>query len=665
MRPMSFSLSLPLAAGFAIALSSAALAEPAVSSTPIRAGRMTDLKVDREPLHAAPGPRAASSWASDGTPRGSGFGGAFVTMRDELENFPLETSFGAAGVSAPPTSFTGPEGFEWPLNNLRGQGDGSVGSGWVRMVDLSSTPVSGPNDVVNASKALRIKTIVAQDPGGFFTGANLRFGGLDTGIPTLALEPLPGANARVSAEHWISSIDTLYSFEAVAVFTGFLTARLMWGGTCVDNAPGDCWDLGLPPGPLLYLVSLGYDISSIGPIFLPATYCEDTRGNPIPGCVPPPGLAIGDYVPPPIGQWSRFVYESTSDGRSIFLLDLLDGSGEVTIYSNSIITSPYLDRVGWNASFEAQDEFMLVDNIEASGPIYQPPIAPPLTCPYLDDMEWLDRVPLLNQSPRWEAAMTSQASVISDGARGQVVSQINNVTSDNKYRREMSTELLASSVTMSNDLVATVEVRTTGSTVRGFGLFGSDGLAARVYFGREGRGEAENPFYEPSVYVQINAGYEPVDDLDGNPDDNIPVIGVDVADTDYDWGTGVYRTLELRLSANGALRVSIDGQRIYTGVGAFANAIDRFAFESENNSFGSGSSLRINDVTLTCDASSCAADFDLDDAVTFADLNAVLSNFGASGLPSGTINPGDANSDGVVDFSDLNAVLSSFGAICD
>jgi hypothetical protein len=46
-----------------------------------------------------------------------------------------------------------------------------------------------------------------------------------------------------------------------------------------------------------------------------------------------------------------------------------------------------------------------------------------------------------------------------------------------------------------------------------------------------------------------------------------------------------------------------------------------------------------------------------DGAVDFADLNAVLSDFG--GVGAGQF--GDVNADGVVDFSDLNEVLSNFG----
>lgn len=58
----------------------------------------------------------------------------------------------------------------------------------------------------------------------------------------------------------------------------------------------------------------------------------------------------------------------------------------------------------------------------------------------------------------------------------------------------------------------------------------------------------------------------------------------------------------------------------------------------------------------------CLGDVTDDRLVNFADLNVVLSNFGAAG-PAGFV-PGDADFDGVVDFRDLNLVLSFFGESC-
>jgi hypothetical protein len=57
----------------------------------------------------------------------------------------------------------------------------------------------------------------------------------------------------------------------------------------------------------------------------------------------------------------------------------------------------------------------------------------------------------------------------------------------------------------------------------------------------------------------------------------------------------------------------------------------------------------------------CVGDVDFDRVVNFADLNAVLSNFGAQDITL----PADLNASGVVDFADLNLVLSAFGQACD
>jgi hypothetical protein len=64
--------------------------------------------------------------------------------------------------------------------------------------------------------------------------------------------------------------------------------------------------------------------------------------------------------------------------------------------------------------------------------------------------------------------------------------------------------------------------------------------------------------------------------------------------------------------------------------------------------------------TLACAAAPCPGDTNGDNIVNFADLNAVLSSFGQTGLGL----PADLNGDGVVNFTDLNAVLSAFGASC-
>ncbi len=64
-------------------------------------------------------------------------------------------------------------------------------------------------------------------------------------------------------------------------------------------------------------------------------------------------------------------------------------------------------------------------------------------------------------------------------------------------------------------------------------------------------------------------------------------------------------------------------------------------------------------VTVSAGAT-CPGDTNGDNAVNFADLNTVLSQFGQTGAGLS----GDVNDDGVVNFADLNIVLSNFGSVC-
>ncbi|TVQ63899.1 MAG: hypothetical protein EA379_03160 [Phycisphaerales bacterium] len=60
-------------------------------------------------------------------------------------------------------------------------------------------------------------------------------------------------------------------------------------------------------------------------------------------------------------------------------------------------------------------------------------------------------------------------------------------------------------------------------------------------------------------------------------------------------------------------------------------------------------------------AKPCPGDTNGDNVVDFADLSAVLSDFGQTGVGI----PGDVNGDGEVDFADLSIVLGAFGTVCD
>ena len=60
----------------------------------------------------------------------------------------------------------------------------------------------------------------------------------------------------------------------------------------------------------------------------------------------------------------------------------------------------------------------------------------------------------------------------------------------------------------------------------------------------------------------------------------------------------------------------------------------------------------------------CPGDTNADNLINFADLSAVLSQFGQTTLPGAALLSGDVNGDGAVNFGDLSIVLSVFGTGC-
>ncbi len=536
-----------------------------------------------------------------------------VMIETDYTLAPADTSLGGTGVNFLPSSTSGmlPAGIAW---NLRGQ----TSVNFVRVIDpvanpATPAPPTGPNGVANNTKMVRHRVGTAQAANGFFTGHNNRvlanINNAPADLTTFPVAPTADNPASISMEIYNTTVGTLDTFEPVAVFTGFITGRVMWGGTCSEDAPGDCTDIGLPIGALTEYVSLGPDPASFTTgLFVPSSICEDAVGTPIVGCTPPPGTNIGDPAAIVLGQWHRMIGTTTSDGRFNTSIDRLDGNPEYVIYSNTIITSGFIDRVGSNCSFELQDAETFFDNVKMQGEPFILPTPPALECAYLDDIEWINTGPVLGQTNRYFAALSSALTVINDGVNGQVLSQINNISSDNEFREEFNTALPASFATAGDPWSLCAQVRTTGSTVRAFAPdseltnFVAGGVTTRVYLGREDPNDV-NPFYENSIYVQINIEYDPVDDpFTTNPQDNVPVIGVDVADTGANWANdGMYRELCMTVGFDNSLEVSVAGGVIYMGE-AFSNGANELRFESENQAFGSGSQMRINDIDFQCSA---------------------------------------------------------------
>lgn len=538
------------------------------------------------------------------SPRG---GANFVIVRTDYQAFPADTSLGGLGITNPPsfTSGTLPSGI---VVNLRGQ----TSINFVRVIDptnaLTPAPAAGPNGVANQTKMVRHRVGTSQGTDGFFLGHNTRIGTGANGSPLFPIAPTAMNPARVSLEIYNTSTAELNTFEPVATFTGFITARILWGGTCNETTPGECTDFGLPVGPITTLVSLGPDPASFTTgIFVPCNFCQDAQGFAIPGCTPPPGFSVGQAVPIPVGTWHRMIGETSSDARVNVYIDYLNGNPEVAIYSNTILTSGFLDRVGSNASFEGQDVETFFDNASFEGEPFALPTPPPRTCPFIDDIEWLNTGPVLGQTDEFFAALSSALTVINDGARGQVLSQINNISSDNKFRLEFSRQLPVSYALPGDPWSFCSDIRTTGATVRAVALdseatnFIPGGVTARVYLGLEDP-NAANPFYDGIIYVQINPEYDPIDDpFTTTPQDNIPIVGTDIASTGVMWPTGVYGTLCINVDVDNNMTVSRNGVTLFTGQ-AFANAATVVYYESENQAFGSGATQRVDAIDFECAA---------------------------------------------------------------
>ena len=132
---------------------------------------------------------------------------------------------------------------------------------------------------------------------------------------------------------------------------------------------------------------------------------------------------------------------------------------------------------------------------------------------------------------------------------------------------------------------------------------------------------------------------------------------------------GVFPVDQASDGFNGAAFSDVGGHLVVT----FRNNSDEGGADRDNDGLidrgGSLNPGQPNDVsvrgiavvTLGDFTRSCPGDANGDGVVNFSDLNAVLSNFGATGSAIVCL---DTNGDGVINFADLNAVLSAFGQSC-
>lgn len=448
MRPISFATVLILAAGLALPASGQPL-EPA--------GSPADTRVER-----------SEHPAQHTTPRGVGFAGEFVTMRDEFENYPFGVTLGMQGLLATPASFTGPDGFEWGANQILGQSS----TPFTTILGLAGSPVGG-----NTTQALRIMTAIAQPAGGFFRGMKLRADHM--------LIPDASTAAAVSFEYYATTIHEGYTVEGADTLAGFIVSRLYWGG--VNNADG----IGLPLGPLSSMYFLGEcptgncGFGVVSSFYL-ARYCVGYNEAVDTDCTPPAGALAGQAVIPPIGAWTRATLEITDDARFRWSLDLMNGQEPFLIGEEDIFAASRLNEAASNTTFASQNAAMYIDNAEFFGLLADVPMPPTLQCPYLDDIEWLQQGLVLGQTNRWLVPAASQLTVVEDGARGRVLARTD-TTLNNLHARIFATLLPPERPTLGNDLAVSFDASLTGNAVRAFALFNNAGFVTRVFWGNEDR----------------------------------------------------------------------------------------------------------------------------------------------------------------------------------
>ncbi len=537
-------------------------------------GRVVDSPASRIDLASAWGSLSRASSGADGL--------LPVTYTNNFESLALE-----------PT----------PVN---GQALGGVWGGSASgHTDLStlSAPAVGPGAVFavndplagNSSTKIRARVAFIQPPNGFFTGYTYNFSSAPPGNPPppapprTLVSPTVAQPSVVATDAYLTSLDTLWTHEAINATAGFVIDRLLWGGTNSDPSGS------LPLGVIPHFYNLTFDpYSFTSGIFLPLTFPAGYAGPQTPG---PNG-----EMSPPLNTWFRITHQGNIDGSISILIDYNDGQGPLLGFQGLAISAPRFDRHAVRGSYEATGS-IYIDNLQLQGAVTVLPVPPPLECAsgmYVDDLEWLYAGPLFGQGTRWTDRLSAKAFVTPDGAQGQVLRQIN-MFPDNHYRQENKTSLPLTFATAANpfSICTTIKLPAGNATVRALApeSVTQSSIVSRFFIGRE---TPSSP-YSSATYVQINQAYDPVDEA-GSPDPlaNAPVIGADVDPTGFNWPLdNIYRNVCVNVTSSRAMTISVGGATIYTGA-AFVNSIDALWYESENNSLGAGNAMSWDDVSLAC-----------------------------------------------------------------
>lgn len=562
-------------------------------------------------LHAQPSlPRAASVGAIDA---GGAFGavsrwsaGAIVgdgalpgpgTMLEDFECLPCDQ---------PPAGTCPQWGGAWSgfggLNVYAAQTPGwAAGS-----LSVHCDPIGG-----NGSKKLRAQVVSGQGSPSPFFGRVMRYDLMKSNSPNVRLQvsPLPGANARMGHETYVTSISSLWTSEPTYTSSGFIIGRLLWGGANATTG------IGLPMGPVEHFYTLGINPNAFltGMFFgcvTPATY---RSGAPFPG-------GAGHPVPVPVNQWFKIIHETTVDGTLLHVLDLLDGPGEFVIYEDpSIVSAGRFDRLAMSGDQSVTGDALYIDNLLVEGVEFLPPTPQPLQCQsggFTDDMQWLFYGALIGQTSHWVDFLSSRGFVQDDpAAAGDKVICRENWAPDNRYRKQIHRLLPTTAAlptpmgawTLCMDVSLPAPASGPYLTVQGIAPTSvTDGnFVTRLLLGRFDPGGS--PQFSSNIFVQINPDYSPIDD-ESTPDPflpgpggngGVPHVGIDLVDTGVAWPYGGFHEVCFEVANDRAMTISLDGVPIFTGQ-AFVNSLDRIDFESENNALGFGNEFCVDNIALDC-----------------------------------------------------------------
>ncbi|MGD9692428.1 MAG: hypothetical protein AB7G17_13405 [Phycisphaerales bacterium] len=399
-----------------------------------------------------------------------------------------------------------------------------------------------------------------------------------------------GLNAVFAHDCYVNAIESRWVSEASYVSSGFVIDRVMWGGESVSGS--------IPIGPTPYFYNLGPDPNSFTTgLFIPLTFPVGYTGPQTPG---PEG-----QMRVPVQQWFRIIHETDQAGTNFIKIDYNDGNGPVEGYATIGINVGRIDR--WSARHHEtrQNDACYYDNMHVEGVEFILPTPPLLQCTsgqYVDDLEWLFNDQLFGQSTRWVSAQSAFAAIVLDPPAGSNnAMRQNNIFPDDRYREEMRTSLPDAFATPGSpiSLCTDIKIPAGNVTVRGFSAQSvlNNTVTSRLYIGRE----APPAPYTNRAYVQMNAAYNPIDpEGTTTPFDNVAIVGVDVADTGFNYPfDNAYRTVCFNVNDAAVLTVKVGTTTIYTGT-AFVNAIDRAGYDSENNAFGAGNQFFLDNVVLQC-----------------------------------------------------------------